>query len=185
MAIFYITYSAWILSEIILNISRRSGKKDKKNQDKGSLRIIWITIAIANTVAILIANNIRFSISHIIIIPYIGLSIIIIGMIFRFYSIWILGKYFTVDVTIRENHKLVDLGIYKLVRHPSYLGSIISFIGFGLSLNNWLSLIIIGFSIIFVMLYRIKIEENLLISQFGQDYTDYQKRTYRLFPWIY
>lgn len=185
MAIFYITYSVWILSEIILNIRRRSGKKDKKIHDKDSLKIIWITIAIANTVGIAIYNNIKVPIGHSIIIPYIGLIIILSGMIFRFYSIWILGKYFTVDVTIRENHKLIDLGIYRLIRHPSYLGSIISFIGFGLSINNWLSLIIISFCVTMAMLFRIKIEENLLIAQFGQDYTEYQKSTYRSFTWIY
>ena len=50
-----------------------------------------------------------------------------------------LWKYFTVDVTIKLEHKLVSTGIYRIVRHPSYLGSLISFFGLGLVLAKRLT----------------------------------------------
>ena len=183
--IFIIVWSIWFISEILLNIILRSGKNDKKDKDKGTIRIIWISIAIANTLGILFSIFFRIPISNLLIVPYYGLILIVVGMIIRFISIWSLGKFFTVDVTIRENHTIKKDGIYRIIRHPSYSGSILSFIGFGITLNNWMSLIIITVLITYAMLNRIKIEESALIDQFGEDYLIYMKNTCRIIPWIY
>ncbi|MCX6226575.1 MAG: isoprenylcysteine carboxylmethyltransferase family protein [Bacteroidia bacterium] len=180
-----IVWSAWFISEILLTRMFRSDTADKKNQDKGSISIIWITIGIANTAGILCSIFLNMPVSHSAIVSYIGLSLIIIGMIIRFFSVWSLGRFFTVDVTIRENHKLKADGIYRLVRHPSYTGSILSFVGFGISINNWISILVISIPVTLAILYRIKIEERLLSNQFGSDYSDYIQRSYRLIPWIY
>jgi protein-S-isoprenylcysteine O-methyltransferase Ste14 len=185
MAIFIIVWSIWFISEILLNRLLRSGNVDKKDQDKGSMRIIWITIGVANSLGIVFSVFFHMPIGNFIIIPYFGLFLIIVGMVLRFIAIWSLGRLFTVDVTIRANHKIKKDGIYRIIRHPSYSGSLLSFIGFGISLNNWISLLIISILVTIAMLNRIKIEERLLISQFGQDYLDYMERTYRLLPWIY
>jgi protein-S-isoprenylcysteine O-methyltransferase Ste14 len=185
MMIFIIIWSIWFISEIILNRLFHSKNDDKKNMDKGTIRIIWITIGIANSLGILAAIFIKSPISSNVLIPYFGLFLIASGMIFRFISILSLGKFFTVDVTIRKDHKIKKDGLYRLIRHPSYTGSILSFIGFGISLDNWISLLIISLPVIFAMLHRIKVEEKLLVDQFGNDYVDYMKKTYRLIPWIY
>jgi protein-S-isoprenylcysteine O-methyltransferase Ste14 len=60
-----------------------------------------------------------------------------------------------------------------------------SFIGFGISLNNWISLIIIVIPITIAFIHRIKIEEQLMLKQFGVDYSEYMNKTYRLLPKIY
>jgi protein-S-isoprenylcysteine O-methyltransferase Ste14 len=185
MTIFIIIWSIWFLSEILLNRLFHSGKADKKNLDKGTIKIIWITIGIANSLGILSTIFILLPISRNLLIPYMGLILIVSGMIFRFISILSLGRFFTVDITIRNNHKIKKDGVYRLIRHPSYTGSILSFIGFGISLNNWISLLIICLPVIFAMLNRIKIEEKLLVDQFGIEYTNYIKKTFRLVPWIY
>lgn len=185
MPIFILIWSAWFLSEILLNRIFRSRNTDKKNLDKGTIRIIWITIGIANSLGIVSAMFLKFPISSYILIPCVGLFLIVTGMIIRFVAIISLGRFFTVDVTIRDNHKIKKDGIYKLIRHPSYTGSLLSFIGFGISLNNWISLFIISLLVIAAMLNRIKIEEKLLLDQFGIEYMDYIKKTYRLIPWIY
>jgi protein-S-isoprenylcysteine O-methyltransferase Ste14 len=185
MIIFWIVWIFWGTSEALLNRLMRSGSGDKKDQDKGSIIFIWILIFLALSSGILIATHSRFYISHRLLIPYIGLGIVILGMILRFISILTLGKLFTVDVTIREGHKIKKDGVYKLIRHPSYTGSLLSFIGFGITLNNWLSLIVVTILITIGLIYRIIIEEKVLINQFGTEYLDYQKTTYRLIPWIY
>lgn len=118
-------------------------------------------------------------------IQYIGLGIIISGMVFRFFAIRSLGRLFTVDVTIREDHKLKKNGLYRVIRHPSYFGSLLSFTGFGISLNNWISLIILICFISAAFLYRIKIEEKALTDHFGAEYLEYKKNTFCLIPWIY
>ncbi len=183
--VFIIIYSIWFISEVLVNRLLRSGQDDKKHQDKGSIRIIWITILVANTSGIVIASFLSRPISNLILLPYFGLFLMIAGMIFRFISIWSLGKMFTVDVTIRDKHMIKKDGLYKLIRHPSYSGALVTFVGFGISLNNWISLIIICVPVAMAFLHRIKIEERLLIDQFGLDYINYMKKTYRLIPWIY
>jgi protein-S-isoprenylcysteine O-methyltransferase Ste14 len=163
----------------------RSGSTDKEGQDKGSLKYIWIIIAFAITSGVLLANYVDLPISNNQIIPYFGLAMVVAGMILRFISIWTLGRLFTVDVTIRDDHKIKKDGAYKLLRHPSYTSSVLSFIGFGVSLNNWLSVISVTILVTIAFSYRIKVEEKTLVEHFGSDYSDYMKKTYCLIPWIY
>ena len=96
-----------------------------------------------------------------------------------------LGREFTSDVTIRENHQLKTSGFYQFVRHPSYAFSLLSFIGFGLSLNNWVSLLLITATIIYVFMRRINVEESALVSQFGDQYLKYKETTSRLIPFLF
>jgi len=163
----------------------RSGKSDQKGADKGSFQIIWITIGIANTFGLLAAIFLELPISQTLLVPFLGLALIVMGMIIRFVAIWTLGRFFTVDVTIRENHTIKQSGLYKIIRHPSYLGSLLSFIGYGLSLNNWVSLILISVLMTWAMLHRIAIEEKVMVKQFGEEYISYMKHSRRLIPWIY
>jgi protein-S-isoprenylcysteine O-methyltransferase Ste14 len=172
MVIFIIVWSIWFISEILLNRFLRSGKDINNYQDKGTVRIIWITIGIANSLGIIFAIFIRTSICNNIIIPYAGLILIVLGMILRFISIWTLGRLFTVDISIRNEHTIIKDGVYRIIRHPSYLGSIFSFIGFGISLNNWISLFIICIPVLIAILNRINIEERLLIDQFNGEYLE-------------
>jgi protein-S-isoprenylcysteine O-methyltransferase Ste14 len=185
MTIFIIIWSVWFISEIFVSRALRSGNKDKKGTDKGSFRIIWITIGIANSLGVLSAIFLQIPIGSTQLIPYTGLSLIVLGIIFRFISILSLGRLFTVKVTIREDHKIKSDGIYRLIRHPSYTGSLLSFLGLGLSYNNWISLAVILVPVALAMLHRIKIEEKLLVEQFGSEYLDYMSRTYRLIPYLY
>jgi protein-S-isoprenylcysteine O-methyltransferase Ste14 len=182
---FTIVYIVWFASEVLLNRFLHSKSGDKKNQDKGSVIIIWAMIVLGITGGIMISLNVKAPISSLQFLPYTGLTLIVAGMIFRFISIWSLGRYFTVDVTIREGHKIKKDGFYRVIRHPSYLGSLVSFAGLGISMNNWLSLAIIVVLVSFAFIYRIKIEEKVLIAQFGHEYLEYRKDTWNLIPWIY
>lgn len=182
---FYIIWSAWFISEILINRIFISGNKTKQKKDKGTLAIIWITIMIANSLGFTAAFIYHFPIAHNDLIPQVGLLIMLAGIVFRFAAIRSLGKQFTVDVAIIEDHTLKNDGLYKFIRHPAYLGSLVSFYSCGISLNSWLSLIIIAVPISIVFLYRIHVEETLLLEQFGTDYADYKRFSYRLVPFIY
>ncbi|MDD3721252.1 MAG: isoprenylcysteine carboxylmethyltransferase family protein [Lutibacter sp.] len=183
--IFVITYSIWFLSEILINRFLRSKNTDKKHTDKGSLYLIWIIIIISNFTAVFVSNKYYFPLSKDANIIYIGLVIIFIGIIFRLIIIAKLGQFFTVDVTIKQNHKLKKDGFYKYLRHPSYAASLLSFIGFGISLNNWISLALLTILILIAFVIRIKIEESALIDHFGAEYLDYKKSTKGIIPFIY
>jgi protein-S-isoprenylcysteine O-methyltransferase Ste14 len=185
MYLFWAIWTIWLFSEVALNRLMHSKSSDKKNKDQGTLLLIWVMIAVSITLAVLLTTFETFRISITPIVSYVGLAVIILGMIFRFYAIYSLGKFFTVDVTIRKDHKLKDDGLYGIIRHPSYTGSLISFIGFGLSLNNWLSFALITLIMIVSFVRRINIEERALTEQFGDEYKQYMLKTKRLIPLIY
>ncbi|MCE1198030.1 MAG: isoprenylcysteine carboxylmethyltransferase family protein [Marinilabiliales bacterium] len=185
MKLFWLVWTLWLLSEILLNRSMRSGVKDRKGKDKGSLRLIWFVIFLAIALGVLSSIVVRWPIGEGWQVPIGGLALILIGMAIRFYAIASLGRFFTVDVTIREGHVIKKDGIYRIIRHPSYLGSLISFLGLGVSLNNWLSLAVIVVLITLSFVRRIHVEEQALVDQFGEDYQAYKRHTYRLIPWVY
>jgi len=105
--------------------------------------------------------------------------------ILRWYSIGYLGRYFTVDVSISAEHRLIDSGPYRFIRHPTYTGALLAFLGLGFCLGNWLSILFLSLPIIAVFLRRVRIEERALLGALGEQYRPYMRRTKRLVPFIY
>ncbi|GGI27849.1 hypothetical protein GCM10008119_29710 [Pedobacter mendelii] len=120
--------------------------------------------------------------------PYIlhaGMLIAILGFILRFVAIQQLGKAFTVDVQIAKNQTLKQDGLYSIIRHPSYTGVLMSFLGLAITFSNGLSLLVICIPIFVAFIYRISVEEIALKNEFGTAYLEYIKNTKRLIPFIY
>jgi protein-S-isoprenylcysteine O-methyltransferase Ste14 len=115
----------------------------------------------------------------------VGLALFLVGIILRWYAIIVLGKFFTVDVAIAKEHRVVDSGPYRWVRHPSYTGALLAFLGIGFCLGNWLSILCLMIPIAAAFLWRIRIEERALLEALGQDYRAYMRRTKRLLPFLY
>jgi len=113
------------------------------------------------------------------------MTLIAIGLAIRIQSMLTLKQYFTYSVAKVENHKIIETGLYKFIRHPGYLGQLIIFIGISTSISNWLSILVMMIPVTLGYLYRIKVEERFMIEQLGEDYLNYQKRTKRLIPMIY
>ncbi|MEI6822726.1 MAG: isoprenylcysteine carboxylmethyltransferase family protein [Bacteroidota bacterium] len=183
--LFYSIYFLWFLSEVLLNRLIRSGKSDKKAKDKNTEIYLWMAVIFTITISVYISAAYPTLVVYDDRIKLIGLIIIVLGVIFRFIAIKQLGRFFTVNVTIRNDHQLIQSGLYKYLRHPSYSGSLLSFLGFGVSLNNWLSIIFIIIPYFIAVMYRISIEEKALTEQFGKQYIDYKKQTKRLIPFLY
>jgi len=177
--------AVWIASEVMLVLLRRSGA-DSKKRDSGS--IVWLNAVIYGSVAV--AVYIR--VTGVGMVPSVGLTLSRIGLVFilmglaiRWAAIFTLRQYFTVNVAIQPNHRIVRKGLYGLVRHPSYLGSITSFVGLGLALSNWIALGFLVIPITYVFLKRIRIEERALRQEFGPEYDQYCRTTWLLIPWLY
>lgn len=114
-----------------------------------------------------------------------GLALLCGGILFRIVAIAQLGGFHTPLVAIQEDHRLVQHGLYRHLRHPSYLGACLAFAGFGLTLANWLSAATVLGCCVAGYLYRIHVEETALRERFGDDYESYRKRTPRLIPWVF
>ena len=186
MSILFITiYVIWLVTEILLNRLLHSKSTDRQHADKNSLPLIWATIIATIAIAVFISMKFYLPVFFNSAFEYAGLALIVIGILLRLIAVVSLGRFFTVDVTIRQGHKLKKDGVYKYVRHPSYSASLLSFIGFGISLNSWLSLLITTVAILTVFIFRMKIEEKILIEQFGAEYLEYKKTTSGIIPFIY
>jgi protein-S-isoprenylcysteine O-methyltransferase Ste14 len=186
MIIFIIIWASWGISEIILSRFFRAKSPNAKGWDKGSFSAMWLTIIISVLLGVIIARIYPLPVSKSsYLIPYSGLFVIVTGVIIRIIAIRTLGRFFTVNLSVRNDQQIVTSGLYKHIRHPSYTGSLLSFAGLGLSFNNWLSLIIIFVPVLFAFIYRINVEEKLMQQQFGSAYSDYMKITKRLLPLVY
>lgn len=107
------------------------------------------------------------------------------GLALRWWAIVVLGRSFTVDVQIAPDHRLVESGPFRLVRHPSYTGVLLASFGFALSLCNWAALVIIMLPITAAFIRRMNVEEQALDAALGPTYADYIMRTKRLMPGFY
>ena len=114
----------------------------------------------------------------------VGLVILIIGYVIRFRSRLQLGRFFAYEVKIRKDHKIIKRGFFKYVRHPMYTGTGIAFIGFSVMLNSLYGLASC-LLLLFIGIYRIKVEEEALIKKFGSKYKKYCKETKMLIPFIW
>jgi protein-S-isoprenylcysteine O-methyltransferase Ste14 len=183
--LFLIVCALWILSEILLQFLRRS-KKDNQDKDLGSLKRLNLVIYISVTIGVFFSFT---QFGHININPFviqlIGLVLIVFGLVVRWLAILTLRRYFTVNVVIQTDHSIIQNGFYKYLRHPSYTGMLISFLGLGIGLSNWISISVMLISITFALVNRIRIEEQALIDAFGNDYLKYCSKTWRLIPQIY
>lgn len=176
---------AWGASEIWLGWRRRSGDRSR-SRDSGTLRMLLMTIYLCVGIAVWLSfrTDGHFGAARMPLF-WIGLLLMAAGMILRFWSISVLAQFFTVDVTIREGHELVRSGPYRLLRHPSYTGALMTFLGFGLALGNLWSLQVVMVPVTLAFLWRIRIEERVLAGAFPAQYPEYALQTKRLIPFIW
>jgi protein-S-isoprenylcysteine O-methyltransferase len=173
------------LSEFGLSMFKRAGREASK-ADRGSLGLLWIVIFASVSLAFILASGLpQLAFGPRATCEVIGISVFIAGIALRWYSIAILGRFFTVNVAIAADHRLIEEGPYRLVRHPSYTGSLLAFAGLGIAFCNWASLAALMAPTLAVFLRRIHIEEAALTEAFGERYRDYVRRTKRLIPAIY
>jgi protein-S-isoprenylcysteine O-methyltransferase Ste14 len=177
----------WIISEIPVYKQQLEGSN---KVDKGSFYIITVGVilGIGSSIVLLVMNSKGILIGYVgqnlNWITYVGSLISILGIFYRKHAQRVLGMFFTSEVRIYKGHQLIQEGPYKIFRHPSYFGSTITFLGFGLMLNNILSAIILFVIALIIYQYRTKVEENALISFFGKEYISYKEKTWGFIPFV-
>jgi len=177
--IVYLSF-AFAISELILMLVKRSKTGSSKTQnDKGSLWILWVIITIGFSAGFILGRPIYnfYAVA--------GFCFIVSGLIIRWLAILQLGKSFTVDVAIIDIAQLKTDGIYKRIRHPSYTGLIAVITGFALTMNSVYSFIVFVVPVFSAIIYRIGVEEKVLITEFGNRYLEYKSRTKRIIPGVY
>jgi protein-S-isoprenylcysteine O-methyltransferase len=175
----------YAVSETIIGRRRASGANFTL-KDRRSLGLLMIVIWISVIGAVLAANFLPAArISWAAQIYPFTCALFFAGVFFRWYAIWILGRFFTVNVAIATDHRLIETGPYRYLRHPSYTGALLAFFMLGVAMGNFVSLFCMTIPIFLVFRNRMQIEEEALIEAFGDTYRSYMQRTKRLVPFVY
>jgi len=179
------SYFVWIASELfgavlVPRLRRRGATRVKRDRGSGALIIFTVFISI------ILAFS--FGYAGIGMLPdwafYLGFFLMFLGILVRQWAIAVLGRFFSLTVRIAEDHRVVEKRPYRPVRHPSYTGVLITFIGLALAVQSLGALLVLlgVFSISYG--YRMRVEEKALLSELGEDYANYMKRTKRIIPYL-
>ena len=176
----------WGGTEIFQQIKQSRQNRGQANNDQGSLMVLYGAIVIAYSIGIPFAflRYSRMEWGE----PYLaifGLLVIFAGVSIRYIAMRTLNRHFTYAVSIREQHELIEQGLYRYIRHPAYLGELLIFFGIGLAFANWISLVSLFVFPMIAFSIRMNVEEKALLEHFAGRYVEYRRRTWRLIPWLY
>ena len=192
VSIFYLGILVYFL---ILTIKDRKNKnREIKEIERKSYRILWISIPLyiffagyISGYVFYLSNSIEF-LRYFILPPifiYIGIIISAIGLFIYIWGKISLGRYYSHVVSVYKDHRVIDKGPYKYIRHPMYLGSILILFGVPIVYRSLLSIPLIIIMIV-IYNYRANIEEKLLIENLGEEYLNYKKKVkYKFIPYIF
>jgi protein-S-isoprenylcysteine O-methyltransferase Ste14 len=178
----FIVITYWFISGLSV--------KKLKNQESFFKRFVqyWLPLIIA---IILLGPGEWFGdsllrenfVPHSDLVGNIGLVFCVIGAFIACWSRYLLGKNWSLSVQRKENHELIQNGIYKLLRHPIYTGLLLLFIGNMIIVGDYRG--IIAVLLVFISFwFKLLKEEKLLIETFGNQYTEYKNGTKALFPFL-
>jgi protein-S-isoprenylcysteine O-methyltransferase Ste14 len=176
----------YLISELLLTVTRRSRSQTGTRQDRSTLGVLWLVIMASVAAGVFVAGYWpEAALPNGRIFAFAGVVLFVAGLLLRWWAIIVLGRFFTVDVTIESDHELVGRGPFRVLRHPSYAGVLLAFVGFALSLQNWAAFLSILVPIFMAFIHRMNVEEKALSRALGSSYADYMRHTKRLVPFVY
>lgn len=177
-------FGAWLVSSAVTLVRNRA-RGGIAQRDRGFVGRALLIFMLANLVAIgclKIFPRATFATSF---TSIAGLILMSMGLVVRTWAIVHLGRFFTVEVAVATDQRVIDSGPYRLVRHPSYSGILFLTLGVGLCFGNLVSLLAIVGPMFALILRRMRVEEQTLVAQLGNPYLAYMGKTKRLIPGVY
>jgi protein-S-isoprenylcysteine O-methyltransferase Ste14 len=114
-----------------------------------------------------------------------GFGLVTCGIALRLWSFRTLGRYFTFVIQTSADQPVITSGPYRFVRHPSYAGILVIVVSVGLFIGNWLSLLGLTLAVVTGSVFRIRVEEQMLLQSLGNDYRTYAASHKRLIPYVW
>jgi protein-S-isoprenylcysteine O-methyltransferase len=184
--VFWTTYITWLVLESIGSRTKRSADPTKAS-DRGSFRLLivltWLALGLDFAISLLLPQ--AAILWHRTTVFFVGIALMLAGIAFRFYSMSLLGRFFTYQVAVHPGQTVIEAGPYRYIRHPSYAGSLITLLGLALALGNWAGLLALLACMGPSFAYRIFVEEAALLAALGTPYQEYVRRTRRLIPFLF
>jgi len=182
MALVWLGVVAWAVFELVLAVRARGGWSDR---DRSVILLtltlfagIWLGVTAANSGDLVLPGPGWWPVA-------LGLCIEGVGLALRAWAVHELGRFFKFTVVVQADHRVVDTGPYRLIRHPSYTGLLMVVLGFGIALGTWLSIPACLLPPLFGFVIRLLGEERVLTRELGEPYRAYMGRTRRLIPGVW
>jgi protein-S-isoprenylcysteine O-methyltransferase Ste14 len=183
---FYVVLGMFAASEWSIRL-RSQKNHGGTRKDRGSFYVVVFTAVLGIGAAFALAHSVQSAGINVARWPIfiIGLAIVILAMALRRWAVLTLGQFFTVQVQVRSGQTVVDTGPYRWVRHPSYTAITMSFVGIGVALENWLSLLVLIVVPTIGLVVRIRVEERALLEALGEPYREFSATRARLIPKVW
>jgi len=182
----YVLFGTACLLALREAVARRLWRSDTDTPiERGSFGVLWTATTIGTVVAIGTPFTGIGATGAPVLAFWLGIAVMFAGFLVRLAAMLALGEQFSHEIAIKDEHAIVETGPYRWVRHPSYTGAVLTYLGIGIVTGNWLSVVtalggaLLGFG------HRATVEERALRKTLDE-YERYVERTpYRLVPGIW
>lgn len=184
--VFWSVYVWALVPEMRIIRRAREESKNAGSKDAGSVRLMMAAMSTVMVLAFPVAFVDQWSfpeLRHRVLFAA-GILLMVFGSVLRRYCWKTLGEYFTGDVQVRSGQPVIRTGPYRLVRHPSYTGGILMHAGVGLALCSWAGFGLLTVIAIVTYIYRVRIEEAVLLDTLGEAYRAYMQETKGFVPYV-
>jgi protein-S-isoprenylcysteine O-methyltransferase Ste14 len=182
---FFALFLIWLF--IRMPYSKKSLKTESKTKKRVGLEnlLVFLNLVSGMFLPLFVVFSTKFDFAAMNLPPiirWLALAIYALNLVLFVWCHKSLGKNWSNTLGIREDHKLIQEGPYKMVRHPMYTHFWLLMISQGLILSNWIVLMygILAWGTLYFL--RVGKEEEMMIEEFGDEYKEYMDRTGRLFP---
>jgi protein-S-isoprenylcysteine O-methyltransferase Ste14 len=175
----------WYAFFIFWLISASRLKQTRKEEDPSG-RVRHIVVMLLG-IDLMFYRNLEFGVLGDRFIPYdlriqyAGIALTWLGVAFAIWARYCIGQNWSGRVTVKVDHELIQSGPYAFVRHPIYTGLLLANAGAALFIGKWRC--IAGLVILLIEMSRkASKEEGFMVSEFGEKYQDYRRRSGFLIP---
>ena len=183
---FWAAFGVWGILEMVGQF-RQQSSSGSAGRDRGSqfmlVGSLWVGVFLGFTFAWNLPSATITAFRPLVF--YLGVCLTLLGVALRWWSIRVLGRYFSRNLAVKTDQTVVERGPYRFVRHPAYSGTLLTMLGIGLAMTNWASLLVVLLCGLFGHLYRVRVEEKMLVAELGQPYEEYMRRTRRFTPFVF
>jgi protein-S-isoprenylcysteine O-methyltransferase Ste14 len=185
-AVFFALLAIWVVAEWRVRLRSRHNQRGASPEWR-SFVVVALTFGIGLVGGFHAATKVESAAIELARWPIfiVGAVLTAAGIAFRQWAIAVLGAFFTVRVRVTPGQGVVESGPYRLVAHPSYTGLVMTFVGIGLMLGNWLSLACLTLVPAIGLVVRIKVEERAMLAGIGEPYRRFLATRARLVPGVW
>ena len=184
----YLLIGSFLVLQRVLRRGEQARSLRPNQEDKGTTRLIGLAFGLSILALILAPLLNRFEAARLDLgfpVGWVGVTLMLGGLALRWWANAVLGRFYTSTLRLAEDQQIVRAGPYRLVRHPGYGGVLLLWVGAGLASQNWAVAAIILSLMSVAYDYRIKSEESMLQTAFGDQYRSYMQATWKLIPWVF